>query len=264
MKYKKSLIYNFFFFLICLFFFSACSFKNREALLKTSYDADTIKTVFVLNPQEDTRNYYNIIKSEDELAISNLQDMDLIVKKLEGGTASNGKIYSSFKVNADGEISLPKIGVLKVAGLTRIQAASVIQRSYEEKELSAPIIDVKIINAYVILLGEVAKQGKYIIDREDYELIDLLGDAGGVTPNADKKLLKIFRGDRSNPEVILVNLQDYNFLKNPKLKLRSRDIVYVEPKRMATTSQNLQAYSTFVQIGLFLINTVLIIYNLSK
>jgi polysaccharide export outer membrane protein len=110
----------------------------------------------------------------------------------------------------------------------------------------------------------VARQGKYIINREDFELIDILGEAGGLTPGANKKLIKIFRGDRSNPEIILVNMQDYSFLKNKNLRLKSRDIIYVEPKRIVSNAQNLQVYSTFFQIGFLALNTILLLINLSN
>jgi len=132
------------------------------------------------------------------------------------------------------------------------------------KELKKPLIDVRISNQYVLLMGDVGKQGKYVITREDYELIDLLGDAGGLMPTANRKMVKIFRGDRSNPEIIIVNLEDYSFLKNNKLKLQSKDIIYVEPRRVVTNAQNIQAYSTLIQVGLVALSTVLLIINLSR
>lgn len=245
--------------------FSSCSFKGREAMLKTPYDADTIKTVRVVNGVDEGQDYYNLIKPEDELAIRNLQDMNLIMRTNDAsGNYAYNQNYQTFRVNANGEVLLPKIGAIKLAGLNRYQAAQRIQQLYEEKELNAPLIDVRIANAYVVLLGDVAKQGKYIIGREDYDLIDLLGDAGGLNVTANKKMLRIFRGDRNNPEIIMVNLKDYAFLKSPKLKLHPKDVVYIEPRRAAAASQNLQAYSTFIQMGLVVLNTALIIYNLTR
>ena len=261
MKYQKLPILA----LILLSFLlslGSCSFKNRQALLKTPYDADTIKTVRVINSSSTAVGYYNTIKPEDELAIRNVQDMSLIVGSAE--VSQGQQVYTTFKVNANGEVVLPKIGAIKVAGLNRTEAANLLQKAYEVKELNAPLIDVRIANAYIVLLGEVGKQGKYLIDREDYELIDLLADAGGVNVNANKKVVRIFRGDRANPEIIMVNLNDYNFIKDPKLKLQAKDIVYVEPRRIATSSQNFQAYSTFIQAGLVVLNTALIIYNFTR
>ncbi len=246
-----------------VFFLSSCSFKGRQALLKTPYDADTVKTVRIINSNTDAVGYYNLIKPEDELAIRNVQDMSLIVKLPESNN-NTAQTYTTFKVDASGEIVLPKIGSIKVGGLNRIQAAQAIQKAYEAKELNAPLIDVRIANAYVVMLGEVKTQGKYIIEREDYQLIDLLADAGGLTPNANNKMLRIFRGDRANPEIIMVNLNDYNFLKDPKLKLQAKDVIYIEPRRSAVNSQNFQAYSTFIQVGFVIVNTLLLIYSITK
>ena len=263
MKYKKTFTYPIILFACCALLFSSCSYKNREAMLKTPYDVDTLKNVFVANPSETPKDYYNLIKPEDELAISNLQDMDLIIKRKETN-AGQTTIYTTFKVNSAGEINLPKIGVVKVAGLNHVEAASKIQQAYDVKELTNPIIDVRIANAYVVVLGEATRQGKYLIGREDYELIDLLADAGGLTQNANKKMLKIFRGPRENPEVILVNLSDYNFLKNPKMRLQAKDVVYIETKRSAVNAQNFQSYSSIIQVGLVVVNTLLLIYTISK
>ena len=246
----------------------SCSFRKRQAILKTPFDADTFKTVKVINGIDESKDYYNLIQPDDELAIRNLQDMSLIIRSsTDNGSTSinyNQQNYLTFRVNAKGEVLLPKLGAVHLAGLNRFQASQKIQQLYEKNELNAPLIDVRIANAYVILLGEVGKQGKYVIGREDYELIDLLADAGGININANKKMVRIFRGDRNNPEIILVNLHDYAFLKDPKLKLRAKDIVYVEPRRVAATSQNLQAYSSLLQIGLVVFNTLLLVYNLVK
>ena len=265
MNYNRLPLTTILFICFAAIFLSSCSFKSRQALLKTPYDADTVRTVRVINNTLDSEGYYNLIKPEDELAIRNVQDMNLIVRNTQGNTSSNTpQTFTTFKVNANGEVVLPKIGAVKVAGLNRTQAAEVLQKAYEAKELNAPLIDVRIANAYVVLLGEVAKQGKYVIDREDYELVDLLADAGGLTPNANNKMLRIFRGDKSNPEIIMVNLSDYSFIKDPKLKLQAKDIVYIEPRRAAVSSQNFQAYSTFIQVGFVIVNTLLLIYSITK
>lgn len=264
MNYNKLPLTVLIFFSVSAMFFGSCSFKSRNALLKTPYDADTVKTVRVINSLDNPADYYNLIKPEDELAIRNVQDMNLIVRRPEIANYNLQQTYTTFKVNANGEVVLPKIGAIKVGGLNRTQAAAEIQKAYEAKELNAPLIDVRIANAYIVLLGEVGKQGKYIIDREDYELVDILADAGGLTPNANNKMLRIFRGDRSNPEVIMVNLSDYSFIKDPKLKLQAKDVIYVEPRRAAVNSQNFQAYATFVQVGFVIVNTLLLIYTLTK
>jgi polysaccharide export outer membrane protein len=251
-------------FCAAVFSLGGCAYKSRNSILRTPFDTDTIRNVFITNSKSDTAGYYNTIKPEDELAISDLQDIGLLIRTEKETYSQRKDSYAIFKVNLQGFISLPLLGQVKVAGLNRSEAATRIQKLYESKELKKPLIDVRVNNLYVVLIGEVARQGKYLINREDFELIDLLGEAGGLTPAANKKLVKIFRGDRTDPEVILVNMQDYSFLKDKNLRLKSRDIIYVEPKRWASNAQNLQLYSTFFQIGFLALNTILLIINISN
>ena len=249
---------------ILVMLLGSCSFLNRDAILKTPYDTVASNAVYVVPVNENDEGYYNKIRPEDELAIADLQDISILVRKEHLRNDLRDDRYATFKVNAEGEISLPLIGAVKVAGLNRDEAAKLISSKYEEKELKKPLIDVRINNLYVSLLGEVGRQGKYIVNREDYELIDLLAEAGGLTDLANKRRVKIFRGDRANPEVILINLENYAFLKNEKLRLKSRDIIYVEPRTGAKTARNVQPYTSFFQIGFVALNTILLIINLSK
>lgn len=242
----------------------SCGFVNRDVILKTPYDTVPGSAVYVVPSDKDDAGYYNKIRPEDELAIADLQDISILVRKEHIRNDLRDDQYATFKVNAEGEVSLPVIGATKVAGLNRDEAARLITARYEEKELKKPLIDVRINNLYVSLLGEVTRQGKYVVNREDYELIDLLAEAGGLTDLANKRRVKIFRGDRSNPEVILINLENYAFLKNEKLRLKSRDIIYVEPRTGAKTARNVQPYTAFFQIGFVALNTILLIINLSK
>lgn len=264
LKAKRTFEYQLIIAVMLISFSGSCGFVQRDVILKTPYDAETINTTYVIPGQDDSLTYYNVIRPEDELAVSDLQDITILVRKESLRNDLRNDTYATFKVSAAGDINLPLIGRTRVAGLNREQAARFIELKYKEKELKSPLIDVRINNLYVVVLGEVAKQGKYIINREDYELIDLLGEAGGLTPIANKKLVKIIRGERSNPEVIMVNMENYAFLKNQKLRLRSRDIIYVEPRHAAIKSQNAQAYTTFFQIGFVALNTILLIVNLSK
>jgi polysaccharide export outer membrane protein len=264
MKFQSTIIRHCFTISFILLLFSlGCSYKGRNSILKTPFDTDTIRNVFVINGLNDTADY-NTIKAEDELAISDLQDISLLVRTERETYNQKTDSYAIFKVNQQGIISLPLLGPVKVSGLNKTEAAGLIQDLYAKNELKKPLIDVRINNLYVILIGEVSKPGKYLINREDVELIDLLGEAGGLNPSANKKLVKIFRGDRQNPEIILVNMQDYNFLRNKNLRLKSRDVIYVEPKRIASSSQSLQAYSSLFQVGFLFLNTILLIINLTN
>jgi len=244
--------------LALIFVISGCAYKGRDAILKTPYDSNKLESVLIAN-QSAEQGPYNLIRPEDELSIRNLQNKGLIVG-VSKETALQSQLTTTYKVDRLGNIHLPIIGQVSVLNLSKGEAAIEIQKQYVLHELQDPIIDVEIVNMHVTVLGEVTKQGKYLLAREDMQLIDLLGEVGGLTPDANKKSVKIIRGDRSNPEIILVNLSKYDFVKNKNLQLRSGDIIYVEPKR-GMNFHNLRGYAGFVQLGILALNCILIISN---
>jgi polysaccharide export outer membrane protein len=136
MNLKTCVFYSYFpvVFLI-LFLIGGCSYKARNVILRTPFDSDTLKNVFVANAVGDTAGYYNTIMAEDELAISNLQDISLLLRTEKETYNQRTDVYAIFKVNLLGFISLPILGPVKVAGLNRAEAGALIQKLYESKEL---------------------------------------------------------------------------------------------------------------------------------
>ena len=223
----------------------SCSYKSRNSILKSSYDSNHVDTVRTTGEMDNVESYYNLIAPEDALLVKYTQQKLLTDNSF------------TYRVNAEGDIDLPLSGKLHVGGLNRQQAAEKIKAIYITNGWKDPIVSVDIINLSVTLLGEIAKPGKFLISREDYHLIDLLGDAGGLLPTANTKFIKILRGNRAKPEIIMANLNNYESLKSKKLRLKSGDIVYVEPKRGAH-NQNFQKYLGFIQLGILVINLLII------
>ncbi len=245
-----------------VFLFSSCATRHRNTLFTSKSDlvTDTIKTVHVINSNEQNTDQYRI-KANDVLAVRNLQDITLI-------TFADGKQtitqLTTFRVEEDGSVTLPVIGKVAVAGLSRKSAADKIQSLYKQNLLKDPIIEVTVVNLKVTVLGEFMKQGNFLLDKENTSLIDIIGEAGGLTPRANPKTLKIIRGDRSNPELIYVNLKDINSLASKKLILKNNDIIYIEPRGIYNTSDRVQPVSSILQPILIILNTALLIYSFTK
>lgn len=244
-------------YLSALLLLSSCA-VNQNALFvaKTDAIADTLSTVYVVN--EGVSDTYYRIKSQDQIAIRNLQNLEFGASE----TASAGT--ATFIVNDDGSLNLPVVGKTAIAGLTRSEAREKLQRIYEQQLLKNPIIDVSVVNLKVTLLGEFTSTGNYLLEKDNTTLIDILGESKGLTKQADTRRIKIIRGDRKNPEIIYVNLQNINSLTSPKLVLQNGDIVYAETRGLFKRQQNLQASMTIIQPLLVLVNTAVIIYNLSN
>ncbi|MBD3749192.1 MAG: polysaccharide biosynthesis/export family protein [Sphingobacteriales bacterium] len=247
--------------LIFLFFGSSCSYNNTAHLLKfpKSFPKDSLKTVIVANSTKEYEQYK--IKPFDVITVRNLQDATLLGSRSgEQGGISNYK----YTVTSEGMVTLPVIGEVKIAGLTREGAKNLIQSLYEKELFKNPIIEFTVNSLKVTLLGAFKAQGNYVLENENYDLIDLIGQAGGIDEDVNIKTVRIIRGDRKHPELIMANLNNINTLSSPKLKLQDGDIIIAEKSKFASFVANTR---DITQIGsgiILLLNGYIIYKNFSK
>jgi polysaccharide export outer membrane protein len=264
MRFYTSLIFTILLILLSAVFFSSCSYKQQQLLFQQQNAAvDTGK--IGVSSGAGTSGY--LIKSQDILQIRNLQNARYIVDEVptspngaaSGAGSGEGQTY---QVDDEGNVALPLIGRVKVAGLTRVQAQKLIEDTYRKNVLINPIIDLKIANMKVTVLGEIRVPGNYQLIKDKTNLVELLGQAGGLTERANEKTIKIIRGDPKNPQVTEVNLNKLSTLADPRIILQNNDIIYIAENRRAVKNDELQNFSTTIQVGLVVLNTALIIYAL--
>lgn len=247
---------------------ASCAARKEHSLFNAPSDlvTDTIKQVYVVNDQGISDAYYKI-KVNDQLAIRNVQNKEfgasgaIVSQSTVGGSISS---VLSYTVDIDGKVNLPAIGKVEVLGLSRRDAAIKIQDLYAKQLLRDPIIELSVVNLKVTLLGEFSKQGNFLLERENTTLIDIIGEAGGITKTADPKTLKIIRGDRSHPEIIYVNLNDINSLASKKLILQNNDIIVLQQTKSSALTEKLSNINNVVQPLLVLINFAVLIFTLSR
>jgi polysaccharide export outer membrane protein len=132
-----------------------------------------------------------------------------------------------FIVGADGQITFPFIGRVRVAGLTEIEATDLIQRQLA-RYIKDPQVVVRINSfrsrrAYVD--GEVRTPGTVIFTDVPMTLPEAINRAGGITANGDRSSVLLTR----NNQTTLVNLMQLQELGvNPnQILLESGDMVTV-------------------------------------
>nr|WP_294949855.1 polysaccharide biosynthesis/export family protein [uncultured Mucilaginibacter sp.] len=208
------------------------------------------------------------IQPRDVLQIRNLQNIKYIVDDLPsstsgggGGSVSQGQ---TFEVDEDGIVALPVIGHITVAGLTRVEATKKIEGLYRTELLKDPILELKVVNLKVTLFGEAAAQGNFPLVKDNTTLVELIGQAGGLTTNANEKNIKIIRGTGQQKTVVEVDLGDVNSISDPRTILQNGDIIYIAQNKRAIRNDKLQNLNTFIQPALILLNTALIFITLTK
>jgi len=204
--------------------------------------------------------YVYRIKPEDELQLRNVQDPNAFSN--QGAAAAQSAAIQTFKVEEDGMVGLPVVGRIRLAGLTSYEAEKKIERLFRDSSLKNPIFELKILNLKVTMLGEVHSQGNYPLIKEGTTLVDVIGQAGGLTANADEKRVTIIR--RNDQHVLSVDLSALKTVYDPSIVLQDGDIITVAQNKRAVRDENIQNISTVVQPTLLLMNTALIILSLFR
>jgi polysaccharide export outer membrane protein len=239
--------------------FSSCSNKPYQTLFDGAATANQSNQFTIAGVYK--------IKPEDILQVRNLQNIKFILEDVNTSSSSTpaaggNSAAQTYPVEQDGTVALPVIGHVAVAGLSRQEAAKAIEAMYRDKLIKNPIIEVKIINLKVSVFGEVRSPGNYALVKDKTTLIDVLGQAGGITDRGNEKRVKIIRGGTENPQVTEINLSELASLSNPAMVMQNDDIVYVGQNKRAVRTENIQSISTIAQPTLLLLNTVLLLFTL--
>lgn len=243
--------------LLMLFFCCSCAYKQQHILFKT--DASVQNT----NVPALIASTYKI-NSGDLLQIRNLQNINYITNEQTASGAAVTAQATTYQVEEDGTVALPAIGRIAITGLNKLEASKKIEELYKKNLLKDPIIDLKIINLKVTILGEVRTQGNYLLLKDKTNLVEMIGEAGGLTEKANEKNIQIIRGDKAHPQIIVADLNDIRTLANPELNLQNNDIIYVTQNKRTIRNESTQNISSIVQSALVFLNTALIIYTLTK
>jgi len=127
---------------------------------------------------------------------------------------------SDFRVSPSGDISVPPLGMVHVAGLSTSEAERSIEDQLREggfyREPRISVFQKEYATQGVSILGEVKNPGVYPL-LADRHLLDLLSQAGGLTPNASKTISVTHVG-ASTPSVVTLS-------KDPELAATSNPAI---------------------------------------
>lgn len=256
---------TFFVFVLIGLLFSSCSYKQNQLLFEQT---NTIPDSVYQKIHANISNY--LIKPQDILQIRNMQESKNLIDMAAGNTtqSANNPLTSlqgeTYEVDEDGTVALTGIGRVRVAGSTRVQARKNIEELYNKKYLKDALFDVKLMNLKVTVLGEVKAPGNYTLTKDNTRLIDILGEAGGLTDRANEQNIQIIRGGMEHPDITTVNLREIKTIYDKKTILNNNDVINVAQNKTAIRTQKVQSFSVIVQPILLLVNTALIIFTLSR
>lgn len=179
-----------------------------------------------------------------------------------GGLSVNGRQQlQTYLVDSDGNIEFPVLGTVKVAGLNR-QAVSAKLKKQISEYVQDPIVNVRLVNFQVSVLGEVARPGTFDIRDEYLSLPKALGFAGDLTIYGRRDNVLVMREENGQKIHAYLDLTDPKVINSPFYYLQQNDVVYVEPNgaQRQSASYNRNA-GVYISIASVLISLAVLITN---
>lgn len=142
----------------------------------------------------------------------------------------NQRLDTDARIDADGSINYPFLGSVKLAGLTTAQAASKIADGLRAAQiLKNPEVTVRVKefqSKRIAVLGQVQKPGEYFLS-SDKTLVDMLGQAGWVTPKAADYIVLTRTQPNGERKDYRLTLDQITTGKFKNVKAQPGDVIYV-------------------------------------
>lgn len=207
--------------LLAILSFSSC--RTQNLMRESKLAADT--TAFVKNTA-----YQYTIRHDDKISLSIWDHDDMSVGSVYGIYNSNEVYGKWLLVDVAGNITLPKLGEVHIAGLTVVEAEMALRDLYK-KWIVNPIIEVKVLNKEITVMGELKTPGKFTMERDYNTLLDVVSKAGDFDFYANKRNIQVIRTDNGTPKRITVDLTKANERYDQNIQVYPGDIVYVPSRK---------------------------------
>lgn len=215
---------------LSLVFTSCRSLKKEVVYFQNAKNFETIVDTDSFTPKFKVNDIVSIYVSTYDVEAS--RPFNLI--KQSGG--SGNAQYLDYLIDAEGNIDFPVLGKIKLLGLTVEEAKDLIKQKLSDGYLKDPIVNMRILNFRISVLGEVRSPGTYTVSGERITIMEALGLAGDLTIKGRRDNILIVRDFNGTKTYTRVNITNKEIFNSPVYFLTQNDVVYVEPNNSAMSS----------------------------
>ena len=252
--------------LICLLLLSSCVSRKEivyfQGLEKAGERMEKIKDKSL---QIKPNDLLTINVSAPEMAAAmpfNLPVMGMPqAGEADGLSVTGQQQLQTYLVDSEGDIEFPVLGTLNVAGLSRQDLQEKLKAEIREY-VQDPIVNIRLVNFQVSVLGEVNRPGTFDIRDEYLTLPKALGLAGDLSIYGERDNVLVMREEKGKKLYEYLDLTDPAIVDSPFYYLQQNDVVYIEPNgaQRQSASYNRNA-GVYISIASVLISLVVLITN---
>jgi polysaccharide export outer membrane protein len=174
-------------------------------------------------------------------------------------TQESSTFVNGYNVSDSGNITIPIIGDVKVAGKTVDGARQYIQEKSRDFLKDATVI-VKLLSFKFSVLGEVKKPGSYKNYNNQLTVLEAISMAGDITDFGDRSRVLVIRPTKDGSKTYRIDLKKKDVLASEAYFLLPNDLVIVEP----INSKVFQLNIPLISLLFTTISTTVLILNFIK
>ena len=244
--------------------FSACTTQRAiYNYLEDVNDTTFRKNVFIAEPiiQKNDLLSIQIYSAATDPTIDALYNLPIQTMQAMGGGMQGGGQLGGYLVDVNGNVELPRIGVVKAEGLKKGELEAVIKSRLED-QLTRPNVIVRFMNYRITVLGEVGSPGVLNIPTERLSVLEAIGMAGGVTEFGKIKEVKILRENTGLRELGVLDLTSKEIFSSPYYQLQQNDVVLVDQTRFKMRQTEQQRVTQQIGFATGIISTIALVLAL--
>ncbi|MBF02165.1 MAG: sugar transporter [Flavobacterium sp.] len=242
-----------FYFTITFFCLVSCASKkdliylqnNKENQKASSYEPylqkDDVLLILVTSENPEIAAPYNL--------------KSVIIDNNTPDATTNTKLQT-YIIDSNGNIEFPILGSIHLAGLTKSDAVAKVKEALKDHVTDA-VVNIRILNFKISVLGEVTHPGSYTIKSERITLLEALSLAGDLTIYGKRNNILLIREQNGNKVMERIDITKTDFMDSPYYYLSQNDVLYVEPNKTRINSSSIGPNITVGISALSLIVTII-------
>ncbi|MDO9595878.1 MAG: polysaccharide biosynthesis/export family protein [Lutibacter sp.] len=207
----------------------SCVSKKEIVYLQDAEGITALEAIVKVEPK---------IQQNDILSI-NVSAMDaeaaLPFNLFEAGNTTSASKPITYLVNSDGDINFPVLGKIAVEGFTTKEITSYLTEALAVY-IKNPIVNIRLTNFKVTILGEVKSPGTYPVPNERISILEAIGMAGDLTIQGKRKNVVLIREQNGKRNFVDIDLTNKEILNSPYFYLAQNDVLIVEPNKTKINS----------------------------
>jgi polysaccharide export outer membrane protein len=150
-----------------------------------------------------------------------------------------------YLVDQDGNIQIPLIGTMKVAGYTTSEISKKLQTNLLTY-LKEPLVNIRLLNFKISVLGDVLNPGVFTVQNERITLPEALSLSGDLNITAIRTNVLLIREIEGERKFIPIDLTSKEIFDSPYFYLKNNDVIYVQPDKTKFATVDLGYRSTSI------------------